>query len=402
MLLTPFERNIEVWRQLWRVLERSNLVVQIVDARNPLRFRCEDLERYIREIEGPEGEKGSGPGRRKPLLLINKADLLTREQRKLWAAYFEREGIDFAFYSAATATAIQQKEAETLPVIGRGPEEPNGPKERHRAESSSDPGVSERAPLNNRDDDDNDSESDENQDDVQSEGYSEEEDSHEVLLSDPEIHQDQDPSTRVLTVGELEELFVKSAPNLDGTSFPWQITYEDMAEHRKDNLGGSPSKLVVGLVGYPNVGKSSTINSLLGAKKVSVSSTPGKTKHFQTINLSPTLTLCDCPGLVFPQFAATKADLICDGVMPIDQMREHRGPVGLVTRRITKPVLEAVYGLSLRQRGLEEGGDGSDQVLAEDFLVAYASKFHISYPIHAPDSSTFSCARFYTRRSRKP
>jgi len=148
----------------------------------------------------------------------------------------------------------------------------------------------------------------------------------------------------------------------------------------KDNLGRPLSKLVVGLVGYPNVGKSSTINSLLGAKKVSVSSTPGKTKHFQTINLSATLMLCDCPGLVFPQFAATKADLICDGVMPIDQMREHRGPAGLVTNRITKPVLEAVYGLRLRQRGLEEGGDGSDEVLAEDLLVAYASKFPHSKP----------------------
>lgn len=44
-LLTPFEKNLEVWRQLWRVIERSQLVVQIVDARNPLLFRCVDLER---------------------------------------------------------------------------------------------------------------------------------------------------------------------------------------------------------------------------------------------------------------------------------------------------------------------------------------------------------------------
>lgn len=80
-LLTPFERNIEVWRQLWRVLERSHLVVQIVDARNPLRFRCKDLEDYVKDVEGSEGEAGSGPGKRRNLLLINKADLLTANQR---------------------------------------------------------------------------------------------------------------------------------------------------------------------------------------------------------------------------------------------------------------------------------------------------------------------------------
>lgn len=27
-VLTPFEKNLEVWRQLWRVLERSDIVVQ--------------------------------------------------------------------------------------------------------------------------------------------------------------------------------------------------------------------------------------------------------------------------------------------------------------------------------------------------------------------------------------
>ncbi|KAL9046782.1 MAG: hypothetical protein Q9214_000479, partial [Letrouitia sp. 1 TL-2023] len=49
LLMTPFERNLEVWRQLWRVIERSDLVVQIVDARNPLLFRSEDLEKYVKE-----------------------------------------------------------------------------------------------------------------------------------------------------------------------------------------------------------------------------------------------------------------------------------------------------------------------------------------------------------------
>ena len=80
LLLTPFERNIEVWRQLWRVLERSHLVVQIVDARNPLRFRCEDLEAYVQDVEGAEGEAGTGRGKRRSLLLINKAVLVGKDE----------------------------------------------------------------------------------------------------------------------------------------------------------------------------------------------------------------------------------------------------------------------------------------------------------------------------------
>jgi len=164
-----------------------------------------------------------------------------------------------------------------------------------------------------------------------------------------------DPRAKVLSVLELEDLFIASAP--------------DLSEFL-DSSGNHPEKLVVGLVGYPNVGKSSTINSLLGEKKVSVSSTPGKTKHFQTINLSDKIILCDCPGLVFPQFATTKADLVCDGVLPIDQLREHTGPVSLVVRRIPKAVLEGMYGLSIKPLGSEEGGDGS--LRAENLLVSYA------------------------------
>ena len=70
VILTPFEKNLEVWRQLWRVVERrwllafiihyfslylsdnisklfsllfSDVILQIVDARNPLFYWCSDL-----------------------------------------------------------------------------------------------------------------------------------------------------------------------------------------------------------------------------------------------------------------------------------------------------------------------------------------------------------------------
>ena len=36
LVLTPFEKNLEVWRQLWRVLERSHIVVQVCHVRTKI------------------------------------------------------------------------------------------------------------------------------------------------------------------------------------------------------------------------------------------------------------------------------------------------------------------------------------------------------------------------------
>ena len=78
----------------------------------------------------------------------------------------------------------------------------------------------------------------------------------------------------------------------------------------EDTTPAAQDGAVVGMIGYPNVGKSSIINVLMGTTaaahgttRVRVSATPGKTKHFQTIVLTDELILCDCPGLVFPRYA---------------------------------------------------------------------------------------------------
>ncbi|KAF8578414.1 hypothetical protein K439DRAFT_1621336 [Ramaria rubella] len=339
LLLTPFERNIEVWRQLWRVLERSHLIVQIVDARNPLRFRCEDLESYVLDIEGPEGESSTVTTkfRRKNLLLINKSDLLTKEQRlaSCYIASFIAD-IQRRADDTANATALQQARKEALEAANAAreaedatsDEEDDSKEEDEDSETSLEPPSSDSEPGDEHD---------------------------ETIYYSAEEPDDspEDDRTKVLTVLELENLFTMTAPELPPTD------------------GGHSTKLTIGLVGYPNVGKSSTINSLLGEKKVSVSSTPGKTKHFQTIHLTPELVLCDCPGLVFPQFAVQKAELVCDGVLPVDQLRESHGPIALVTKRLGREVLEATYGLAIRRRG-EETGIESNDVTAEDVLIAYA------------------------------
>nr|RBQ97946.1 hypothetical protein FVER53263_07968 [Fusarium verticillioides] len=314
LLMTPFERNLEVWRQLWRVIERSDLIVQIVDARNPLLFRSEDLESYVKAVD-PKKEN---------LLLINKADMMTPKQRKAWAKHLKEAGIAYRFFSAELAKA-----------------------------------ENEARELNDSEDELPDGDSSESEEEEQGEGSGQKEQEGAPLTQDSEqqsqtdkeakgAEEADDIDTQILTVQELEDIFLKHSP----------------AD------AGSDHKLQVGLVGYPNVGKSSTINALIGAKKVSVSSTPGKTKHFQTIHLSERVILCDCPGLVFPNFATTKADLVCNGVLPIDQLREFQGPVGLVTQRIPQPFLEAIYGIHIRTRAIEEGGTGIPT--AAELLRAYA------------------------------
>lgn len=329
LLMTPFERNLEVWRQLWRVIERSDLVVQIVDARNPLLFRSEDLEDYVKEVDSKKNN----------LLLVNKADMMTLQQRQAWADYFVAAGINYKFFSAELAK--EMNEARALEEEGEDDSEDYSDEEEieEEVEAEDDDLAREAKKIDLQDKKEEDEEwADEETVAVKGKG-----------VSTP----DEDERTRILTTEDLEALFLEHAPDVD------------------TGPNGEPRKTSIGLVGYPNVGKSSTINALIGAKKVSVSATPGKTKHFQTIHLSEKVVLCDCPGLVFPNFATTKAELVCAGVLPIDQLREFTGPAGLVAQRIPQPFLEALYGMKMHIRPQEEGGTGVPT--SDELLRAYAT-----------------------------
>lgn len=119
-------------------------------------------------------------------------------------------------------------------------------------------------------------------------------DENAYLIDDESKMKDQmDYGTDVVGT-EMEQ---KSADDGEGS-----YCYSDVDKDRKNDLKNSlytreelidyfeklkirkcpeKDKIMIGMVGFPNVGKSSTINALLGDKKTSVSSTPGKTKHFQ-------------------------------------------------------------------------------------------------------------------------
>lgn len=359
LILTPFERNLDFWRQLWRVIERSDIVVQIVDARNPLLFRCEDLECYVKEIDAAKEN----------VILINKADLLTAEQRVAWAVHFEKEGVKVIFWSAL---------AETVHLNGDPKDEVDsvaGEANRSESEGSSLDGNE----IPHRDlfllsegseSDDDDSEYEDCQEDEEEDWQTCSEDD-----SNPEEGQEEGGCDRDQKEHGPEDSEAQSRASPENSQMSDKsrlVSKQELLELFKRLHTGKKVKdgqLTVGLVGYPNVGKSSTINTIMGNKKVSVSATPGHTKHFQTLYVEPGLCLCDCPGLVMPSFVSTKAEMICSGILPIDQMRDHVPPVSLVCQNIPRRVLEATYGINIIKPGEDE--DPYRPPTSEELLTAY-------------------------------
>nr|GMD69597.1 GTPase LSG1-2 [Ipomoea batatas] len=299
LVLTPFEKNLDIWRQLWRVVERCDLLVMVVDARDPLFYRCPDLEAYAQEVDE----------HKKTMLLVNKADLLPLSIRKKWAEYFRLHGILFVFWSAKAATAaLEGKKVSTLKI----------------------------------------------QDDLQ---------------------ESDDAETRIYGREELLARLLSEAENIVLTrnglrsSLPVPLDGHLADVNLAENA--QPKSVMVGFVGYPNVGKSSTINALVGEKRAGVTSTPGKTKHFQTLIISDRLTLCDCPGLVFPSFTSSRYEMIASGVLPIDRMTEHREAIQVVANRVPRKVIEDVYKISLPKPKPYE--PQSRPPLASELLRAYCA-----------------------------
>ncbi|KAI4988453.1 hypothetical protein ZWY2020_030083 [Hordeum vulgare] len=297
LVLTPFEKNIDIWRQLWRVIERSDLLVMVVDARDPLFYRCPDLEVYAKELDE----------HKRTMLLVNKADLLPLNIRKIWADYFKEHNILHVFWSAKAATATLEGK------MSSGEEDSASP----------------------------------------------------------------DMDTKIYG---REELLMRL--QAEAKSIAAQRRTSASKGEREASSTGSVSSVgkhvVAGFVGYPNVGKSSTINALVGEKKTGVTHTPGKTKHFQTLIISEELMLCDCPGLVFPSFSSSRHEMVSCGVLPIDRMTKHREAIQVVADRVPRDVLEQIYKITLPKPKAYE--PQSRPPTAAELLRAYcASRGHVSH-----------------------
>lgn len=112
---------------------------------------------------------------------------------------------------------------------------------------------------------------------------------------------------------------------------------------RNKNLKTS---LTVGVIGLPNVGKSSLINSLKRAKVAQVGNTPGVTRGIQEVHLDKQITLLDSPGVVFAEPSADgEAAAALRNCVKIEQLEDPILPVTEITKRCPAKQLMLLYNL---------------------------------------------------------
>ncbi|KAK1795034.1 hypothetical protein P4O66_010223 [Electrophorus voltai] len=101
-------------------------------------------------------------------------------------------------------------------------------------------------------------------------------------------------------------------------------------------------QISVGFIGYPNVGKSSVINTLRAKKVCRVAPLAGETKVWQYITLMRRIFLIDCPGVVYPS-EDSETDIVLKGVVQVEKIRNPEDHIGAVLERAKAEYIQKTY-----------------------------------------------------------
>ncbi len=136
---------------------------------------------------------------------------------------------------------------------------------------------------------------------------------------------------------------------------------------------------IVGVLGYPNVGKSSVINLLKGKKSASVSSQSGHTRGIQFVSAKGKLKLIDTPGVLQYQEKDLLKQIIIGAYNP-QHVQEPEYYAMLIVKKYPE-LFEKYYGLKV-EKPLE-------------FLEKVALKRHVLKKGGKPDIIRFSRQLLY-------
>ena len=164
----------------------------------------------------------------------------------------------------------------------------------------------------------------------------------------------------------------------------------------------SKTCISVGIIGYPNVGKSSILNSLKRCRAVGVSPRPGFTTSMQEVVLDKNIRLIDSPGVVFDDDASKMgAGAILRNSVDADSIED---PIPAVEELLLRCSMESVMmtynvpafpkgdvmtflAMAARAKGKVLKGGIPDKIMAARLVLKDWNKGKIPYYSVPPDTS---------------
>ncbi|RZC48484.1 hypothetical protein C5167_016910 [Papaver somniferum] len=249
------------YKELVKVIEASDVILEVLDARDPLGTRCIDMEKLVMKA-GPEKHL---------VLLLNKIDLAPREAVEKWLNYLREE---------LPAVAFKCNTQEQRSNYGWKSSKPG-----KSGGKSGKPVKTTSKPLK---------------------------------------------ASNILQTSDClgAETLLKLLKN-----------YSRSHEIKKS--------ITVGIIGLPNVGKSSLINSLKRCRAVSVGATPGLTRSMQEVQLDKNVKLLDCPGVVMLKSEESDASVALRNCKRIEKLEDPIAPVKEILKLCPAKMLVSLYKIAI-------------------------------------------------------
>ncbi|KAJ3337873.1 hypothetical protein HDU93_000373 [Gonapodya sp. JEL0774] len=376
-----FEKELDVWRQLWRVIEMSDIILVLADIRHPLLHFPPSLYHHIvNELKLPL------------ILVLTKCDLVGEPTVVAWKTYFSTmyptlpvvefatqprpQGAVDAHGDPVTSTSHLRSRAPVAKRDVPNPEVVRRIIEICRSVAPTKPGVSVDwdALFPGLDAFRPSDESDDYTDMSAKVGSAKRRRAKKAAEALPADSITESHERKQKQSQKDDE---KPGERLDSGDEPHRTEEREsnsdlhLRRHELDD-------------GQPNAGKSSLLNAILGRHAVSVSRTAGRTKHFQTIHVTDKLRLCDCPGVVFPTMAGKEMQEIM-GCMPVSRVRDPEMVVAVLGKLVELEKLLPVKEEDLKGLDQEEQGslpadfENNDEFQWTAWKICQAYAVHLGY-----------------------